>query len=448
MKIAFVSQPWNNLRPPVQSGSLAILTYQAAYRLANKVDVMVYAKGKELRSPPTYDQGVEYRWINIALDRRWHKLLKYFSKGRTEDSLVSSNLYHIGYILQIALDLRKRNCDVVHLFNFAQFAPVIKRFNPNIKVVLQMGCDWLTQFDPAVVDANLASVDLILGCSDYIPNRVKTAFPYVSGRTQTVYNAVDIGHFAQKLNLPDDIDDQEDNQSEDDQAKKVTFVGRVSPEKGIHTLLAAFQKVMVRYPTAQLEIIGPTIQAPFGFIVGVIQDPKVIDLVRFYSSDYYTDMKKQAAEKLADNVFFRGAIPHSKLIEKYQNSDVFVFPSVWEEPFGIPLIEAMATGTPVVATNGGAFPEIVAKDKTGLLVERGNADELADALIQLLADASLRRRMGEAVRVRAVAYFSYDTMTEQFFEAYQRLCKPAAGSGLQLQPSQSSDADASERIVR
>ncbi len=300
MKIAFVSQPWNNLHPPVQSGSLAILTYQAAYRIARKAGVIVYAKGNGFNAPPTYDRGVEYRWINVALDRRWHKLLKYFTSGDSEDSLVSSNLYHFGYILKIALDRRKQECDVVHLFNFAQFAPIIKRFNPNIKIVLQMGCDWLTQFDPAVVDANLTSVDLIIECSDYITNRVKAAFPYVSSRCQTIYNAVDVDYFSKKSHQlsSNSSDSMALPKEEPTRVRHLTFVGRVSPEKGIHTLIDAFQKVVAHYPNIQLEIIGPKVQAPLAFIVGVSDDPIVTELLRFYDSDYYTAMKRLAEELL------------------------------------------------------------------------------------------------------------------------------------------------------
>jgi glycosyltransferase involved in cell wall biosynthesis len=111
---------------------------------------------------------------------------------------------------------------------------------------------------------------------------------------------------------------------------------------------------------------------------------------------------------MADKVSFVGSIPYFELLDRYRAADVFVFPSVWNEPFGLPVAEAMACGVPVVATRSGGIVEIVEDGETGLLVERGNAAELAGAIGSLLADDARRVAMGRAAAQRANEVFAWE----------------------------------------
>jgi glycosyltransferase involved in cell wall biosynthesis len=81
----------------------------------------------------------------------------------------------------------------------------------------------------------------------------------------------------------------------------------------------------------------------------------------------------------------------------------------------------MAMGLPVVATNGGAFPEIVDDGRTGLLAERGDVGSLANALQRLVTDPALRVKMGRAGRQRAEQHFSWDHSTARLLEFYRHL---------------------------
>ncbi|HEX6083900.1 MAG TPA: glycosyltransferase family 4 protein [Thermoanaerobaculia bacterium] len=90
-----------------------------------------------------------------------------------------------------------------------------------------------------------------------------------------------------------------------------------------------------------------------------------------------------------------------RIAELHAALDVLVLPSVWPEPFGLVLLEAMASGKPVIATRHGGPVEIVADGETGLLVAPGDVEELAAAMTALLHGAALRERMGRAARVRA-----------------------------------------------
>jgi glycosyltransferase involved in cell wall biosynthesis len=93
--------------------------------------------------------------------------------------------------------------------------------------------------------------------------------------------------------------------------------------------------------------------------------------------------------------------PNAAVIEAFRRSAIAVAPSVWAEPFGIVVIEAMAGGTPVVASDVGGIPEIVQHGVSGLLVPPGDAVALREALAELIADPDRRRAMGEAARRRS-----------------------------------------------
>jgi glycosyltransferase involved in cell wall biosynthesis len=94
---------------------------------------------------------------------------------------------------------------------------------------------------------------------------------------------------------------------------------------------------------------------------------------------------------------------------------------VWNEAFGIPIIEAMATGVPVVATRGGGIPEVVVDGETGLLVERGDASALAEAILRILSNENLRTSMGRAARKRAVELFSWEKISRDLLVQYENL---------------------------
>ena len=96
-----------------------------------------------------------------------------------------------------------------------------------------------------------------------------------------------------------------------------------------------------------------------------------------------------------------------------------------QEPFGLPVVEAMAAGRPVVASRAGGIPELVADGRTGLLVEPGDPLALADALLTLLADPERARAMGAAGRKDAVAHWTWQRAADRLCAVYGSL---AAGS--------------------
>jgi glycosyltransferase involved in cell wall biosynthesis len=321
--------------------------------------------------------------------------------------------YDRGFARKIAVELKSHDVDVIHIMNSPHLLPAIRRGHPRARIALHMHCEWLTQLPRKFVESRLSEVDLMIGCSEHITTTVAAAFPEHSSKCVTVPNAAEA------------VTEHDDAEKE---SNRVLFVGRLSPEKGIHVLIEAFHKVLDLIPESRLHIVGGGGPAPYEFLVGVSDDPKVRELARFYahhgSSDdpgfYMTELKRLAGEELGKRIVFEGPVDHDQTITHYRKAALLVNPSL-SESFGISLIEAMMLKRPVVATSVGGMKYSVIPGETGLLVQAGNAGALADGIIQLLKDPALGRLMGEAGRERAKRYFSWEHSLDRLLEAYASL---------------------------
>ena len=414
MKIAFFDYPWTLGEPPTV-GSLCLYSYQMGRYLARYNEVIFYgSKAPHHQELEYYEEGILYRRIPKSFIDQILEPLNFpdnWQISNPKRPFFASRLYYLGYYLQIARDIQSQQCDVIHMHLVSQFVPLIRAFNPKAKIVLHMNTEWLTQLDSVMIERQIEQVDLVIGCSDYVTNKIHKSFPNI--KCKTIFNGVDVNHF-----LPKD----KNSQLKENRIKKLLFVGRISPEKGVHILLEAFNKVILHYPNVQLKIIGPE-NAVLPWEMMNREDPNVVKLTPFYKENYSSQLRKIISANAANSVFFVGIVENFKLIEYYEQSDIFIFPSVWNEPFGIPIIEAMAMELPVIATYSGAFPELVEQGKTGLLVERSDADALTEAILCLLEDENLSKAMGKAGRQRAVEKFSWDRLSESLLDRYKQICE-------------------------
>jgi glycosyltransferase involved in cell wall biosynthesis len=121
---------------------------------------------------------------------------------------------------------------------------------------------------------------------------------------------------------------------------------------------------------------------------------------------------------LSRNFRFLGDVKENMLPKLYNCATVFAFPSL-QEGQGIALLEAQASAKPVVAFNVGGVNEAVREGETGLLVERGNSDVLAEAILKLLSDSYLRQRMGARGREFVLANYTWDICAEKMLKVYR-----------------------------
>ena len=352
-----------------------------------------------LQEQVEYAGGVQYRrvsvWFDLWLCRILKRLHRLAGAADPRRPLLSSPLYYLGYALRVAHDLRRQQCDLVHIHNFSQFVAIIRAFNPQTKIVLHMHCEWLSEFEQNMIGRRLRRVDWVIGCSEHVTQGIGRAFPHLASRCLTIHNGVDVDHFARGNGHHQVGKDGHDH--------RVLYVGRISPEKGLHVLLDAFQVVLARHPKARLEVMGPEYRKPF-------------------RESYLEQLKGRLSPGLARRAHFFGFVEHAELVGFYRNATLFVSPSL-SEAFGMTLVEAMAMEVPVVATRTGGMIEVVEDGKSGLLVEPNNAMALADAMIRLLSDKNLRASMGQAGRRRAVERFSWQRVSENLLRAYGVMCE-------------------------
>jgi glycosyltransferase involved in cell wall biosynthesis len=165
------------------------------------------------------------------------------------------------------------------------------------------------------------------------------------------------------------------------------------PRKGIRFLLEAAAQLKPQFPDLKVVLAGDGFERP--------------ELVRL-------------ADQLGigPDVTFLGWVPNTDLPPYYRAAAVSVIPSL-EEGFGIPAAEAMGCEVPVVASDAGGLPEVVENGVTGLVVPRGDAGALAQAIQSLLTNPQRRREMGQAGRARALRLFDWDHSAEQFEQIYR-----------------------------
>lgn len=174
--------------------------------------------------------------------------------------------------------------------------------------------------------------------------------------------------------------------SNDPSQPLIGLVGRISPWKGQHIFIEAAAGVLRKFPAARFQIIGSPL----------------------FAEQQYEQQLHELVQRLgiASSVEFTGF--RTDVAAMIGRLDILVHASTLGEPFGQVVIEAMAVGKPVVATNGGGIPEIVRNGETGLLVPMGDAPAMTAAIERLLADPQRAREMGAAGYRRAVEYFSIE----------------------------------------
>jgi phosphatidyl-myo-inositol alpha-mannosyltransferase len=174
----------------------------------------------------------------------------------------------------------------------------------------------------------------------------------------------------------------------------ILFIGRLEERKGLIHLLKAYHRLRKRRVDARLLVIGA--------------GPKLREYRRFVGLRQIRDVE------------FLTRVSDARKARYLASADIFCVPSTGQESFGIVLLEAMAAGVPIVASDIHGYKNVLQRDVQGLLVEPRNHRALAAALYTLARDPELRHQMGEAGRRRAPEY-SWPRVTERVVEYYHEV---------------------------
>ena len=213
---------------------------------------------------------------------------------------------------------------------------------------------------------------------------------YFPGDYDIIPNGVDLDRFT----------DAEPFEHLRDGTLNILFLGRLEERKGLIHLLKAYHRLRKRHVDARLLVIGA--------------GPKLREYRRFIGLRGIRDVE------------FLGRVSDDDKARYFASADIFCAPSTGQESFGIVLLEAMAAGVPIVASDIHGYKRVVERNVQGILVEPKNPRALAAALYALARDPDLRHELGEAGRRRAPE-FSWDRVTERIVDFYyQTLDRVAA----------------------
>jgi glycosyltransferase involved in cell wall biosynthesis len=173
----------------------------------------------------------------------------------------------------------------------------------------------------------------------------------------------------------------------------VLFVGRLIPRKGVGYLIEAAKQVIKERKDTMFVLVG--------------NGPMRLQLV-----------SNIEAAGLKRNFVFLGDVSEEDLPQIYRCADVFVLPSI-QEGQGIVLLEAQASGKPVVAFNVSGIAEAVKNKETGLLFKPGSSDELAQGILKILSDNSLQEKMGKKGREFVLRELSWDISARKLLSVYR-----------------------------
>ena len=212
------------------------------------------------------------------------------------------------------------------------------------------------------------------------------ASKHVPGYYNIIPNGVDLELFSPDVSPISEFCDGKLN---------ILFVGRLEKQKGVNYLIKAFKQISREVPNSRLIIVGPGTRLRGKY-------------------------EKEVARSGLKNVIFVGGKPQSELPRYYKAADVFCAPATGLESFGIVLLEAMAMGKPIVATNIEGYNSVLTHGAEGLLVPPKNEEVLARALISLLTNERLRREMAARARLKAMEY-SWERVSQRVLNCYTRI---------------------------
>jgi len=212
------------------------------------------------------------------------------------------------------------------------------------------------------------------------------AIKYIPGYYNIIPNGIDIEHFSVDVSPIDKFRDGKLN---------ILFVGRLEQRKGLPYLLKAYKQVKQEIPNCRLIVVGPGTR---------------------YRKIYERLVKHRGLQ----DVVFVGYASYDELPGYYKTADIYCSPATGRESFGIVLLEAMAVGTPVVASNIEGYANVVTHGVDGLLVPPKDSRQLAQTLISLMSDESLRQQMGAKGILKAKEY-NWEHIARRVLNYYTRI---------------------------
>lgn len=388
--------------PPVRGGAVENWVYDVFSRVKDH-DASVTIVSRPAGVP--IDDGIEYVGIPwLKAESAFHALKERCTKRNP--------LRHLAKILNVCIygmrvrrKLAGKAFDVINIQNEPNLLLFLRR-KPGQKLVLHMhNAHLCAPVLRTLYRRLLHGVDEVVCVSEYIKSTSVAHFPEHSHKFSVVLNGTDPVLFGVRHAVRPDkfgMDHAFHEIFQDEHARYLLYVGRLVEIKGVHVLIEAFKRLRASDPGMKLVIAGSS------FFAGAATTEYQRELMRL-------------AEPVRDAIVFTGFVPHERLKHLYWRADVTVVPSIWQDPCPLVVLEAMASGSCVVATKVGGIPELISDGQTGVLVEPDNSNAIADAVAGILSDPARKARIESSARAAVTGFYNLDRVSGQI---RQRLESP------------------------
>jgi len=373
--------------PAVLGGAVEnLIDYYLDYNNQHHIhDITVYSIAPPKGTPNSDTSHTHYHYIDTT---SWWGRLKRHIYVRTHRS-VYYNPYIEYFFYEALNDIAKKEYDIIILENRPGYAIPVSKVS-KAKIIIHLHNDLLNKDSKNAL--KICKVcDKVITVSDYIKRRVETIGSNIS--IVTVHNGIDLERFYQAT----PIDRKTLGFKNDDFI--VVYSGRINPEKGVKELIKAFTQLK-DYPNIKLLIIGGSF---FGNTKGI--DPFIISL-------------QEESKGIADSIVFTGFIPYEQIPSYLAMCDIAVVPSIWEDPFPTTILEAMATGLPIITTNSGGIAE--ACEGCAIIINKNKsiADNIYNSILKLYRNVEVGKKMTDHC-LRQSLKFNKGEYAISFFNSLQ-----------------------------
>lgn len=380
--------------PAVQGGAVEnLIDFYLEYNNKMKLhDITVFSPwNTQVMTHSALSSDVNhYHYINVdnLKARMERRICKYFHSSKEY-----YNYFIEYYFERVYADLKKKDYDYLILENCPGFAyKLSQRGYKNLLLHLH---NDLLHSTSRYHDIIFHSLSKILTVSDFIKGRVSTI--QLDDKIQTVHNGIDLAQFSPKDNSSSLISRETIGFTKEDFV--MVYSGRINKNKGISELIDALLQLKA-LPKIKLMVLGSSF------------------FDNANNEDTFICSLKDKTKNIEDKIVFTGFIPYHQVPCFLQLADIAVLPSMWEEPFGLTVVEAMAIGLPLITTRSGGIPEIC--EGVATIVDKTNiVNNLISAILDLYEHPEKRKLMA-AASLRHAKMFDKETYTKNFFAALEQ----------------------------